>query len=53
MSHPFTSSSRPAEHKFFYCCFSHFRAWPGIIRDENRERTSLSEFHDPVVNRFT
>jgi hypothetical protein len=40
----------PQHCKSFDCCLSHFRTWSGIICDF---RTSLREFRDPVVNRFT
>jgi hypothetical protein len=50
MSHCFTSASKPAALKSFDCCLSHFRACSGIICDLP---TSLREFLEPVVNRFT
>jgi hypothetical protein len=40
----------PQYRSFYDCCLSHFRTWSGIICDF---RTSLREFLDPVVNRFT
>jgi hypothetical protein len=49
-SHRFTSASKPAALKSFDCCLSYFRTWSGIICDF---RTSLREFLDLVVNRFT
>jgi hypothetical protein len=41
---------RNLQHRsLFDYCLSHFRTWPGIVCDF---RTSLTEFVDPVVNRF-
>jgi hypothetical protein len=50
LSRRFTSASKPTAWKSFDCCLSHFRTWSGIIRDF---RTSLREFLDQIVNRFT
>jgi hypothetical protein len=50
LSHRFTSVSKPAAQKSFNCWLGHFRTWSGIIC---YFRTSLREFLDPVVNRFT
>jgi hypothetical protein len=40
---------RNPQHWSHDCCLSHFRTWSCIICDF---RTSLTEFLDPVVNRF-
>jgi hypothetical protein len=50
LSQLFTSASKPAACKSYDYCFSQFRIWSGIICDF---QTSLREFLDPVVNRFT